>query len=111
MKHKVFAIHDSKAGAFLPPFILPRVEIAIRTFQDCIAATDHQFSKHPEDYNLFTLGEWSDDSGMYDVGVPELVVTGLESVNPEIPDTETSQNGTGRPVCTDTSSDDPTEQL
>lgn len=60
MKHLVFSIHDVKAGAFLPPFILPRSEMAARVFSDCINSEDHQFGKHPEDYTLFRLG-WFDD--------------------------------------------------
>lgn len=67
MIHAVFSIHDSKAGAYLPPFILPRVEMAQRTFGDCINSADHQFGAHPEDYTLFELGHFDDDTGQFNL--------------------------------------------
>lgn len=65
MIHKQFSIHDSKAGAFLPPFILPRQEMAQRTFSDCINSEDHQFGAHPDDYTLFLLGHWDDETAQF----------------------------------------------
>lgn len=61
----VFSVYDSKAGAHLPPFVLPRVEMAQRVFGDCCNSTDHQFSHHPEDYSLWSLGSWDDESGAF----------------------------------------------
>ena len=65
MIHKIFTIHDSKAQAFLPPFILPRAEMAERTFGDCINSADHQFGQHPDDYTLFELGAFDDEDASY----------------------------------------------
>jgi len=63
MIHSIFSIHDAKAHAFLPPFILPRVEMAKRVFGDCVNSKDHQFSQHPEDYTLFHMGNFDDETG------------------------------------------------
>jgi hypothetical protein len=65
MIHIVFSIHDQKADAFLPPFILPKEEMAKRTFYDCVNSEDHQFGAHPADYTLFKLGLFDDESGTY----------------------------------------------
>jgi len=65
MIHKLFSIHDAKANAYLPPFILPRVEMAERVFGDAINSEDHQFGKHPDDYTLFELGSFDDHTAMY----------------------------------------------
>lgn len=32
----IFAIYDSKAKAYLTPFFLPKYEMAVRTFKDCV---------------------------------------------------------------------------
>ena len=63
MKINIFAIHDSKAEAYLPPFNLPNTQMAVRTFTDCVNSDDHAFAQHPEDYTLFQLGEFDDSNG------------------------------------------------
>lgn len=79
MLFKVFVIYDDKARAYLPPWTLPEVPQAIRTFGDALADPNHDFSKHPEDYTLFQLGEFDSSSGVL---VPEgtllFVINGLE---------------------------------
>lgn len=65
MIHSVFSVFDAKAEAFLPPFVLPKTEMAQRVFSDCVNSNDHQFSKHPDDYTLFHLGTWSDEDGLF----------------------------------------------
>lgn len=60
MKQNVFAIYDSKANAYLSPFFLPTVGMAVRVFSDCVNSKDHQFGAHPEDYTLFHLGIFDD---------------------------------------------------
>ncbi|AXL15432.1 nonstructural protein [Microviridae sp.] len=98
MIHYQFSIYDSKAGAYLPPFILPREEMAIRTFGDCINATDHQFSLHPEDYTLFRLGTWDDETARFtpEANGPHPVGNGVEFIRHQSPDydhaAETSQD-------------------
>lgn len=81
MEHKIFAIYDQKAFAYLPPFTLPRVEMAMRTFGDCVNSPDHQFGQHPEDFTLMEIGTYDDSSAKI---VPhELAIsvgTGLEFV-------------------------------
>lgn len=67
MIHTIFTIYDAKAAAYLPPFILPRVEMARRTFSDCVNSADHQFGIHPEDYTLFRLGKFDDYKAKYEL--------------------------------------------
>ena len=65
MIHKMFSVFDSGAAAYLPPFILPRDEMAVRTFADCCKAPDHQFGKFPQDYTLFRLGTFDDETAEF----------------------------------------------
>jgi len=65
MKLCIFAVYDQKAGAYLPPFFLPEVAMAIRTFGDCINDEKHQWGLHPEDYTLFHLGDWNNVSAEF----------------------------------------------
>lgn len=63
MIQKIFTIYDSKAKAFLPPFFLPEQGMATRAFADCISSDEHQFGKHPSDFDLFYIGEFDDNAG------------------------------------------------
>lgn len=79
MKHRIFAVYDTKAKAFLPPFILPEVAMAKRVFEDCVNSDDHQFGKHPGDYTLFLFGEFLDhESEPFNVDPKVSLGTGVE---------------------------------
>ena len=62
MEHNIFTVFDQKAKAYLPPFFLPRPEMALRVFTDCVNDPTHQFGKHPADYTLLQLGDYDDDT-------------------------------------------------
>ncbi|AXL14718.1 nonstructural protein [Microviridae sp.] len=87
MIFKIFAIYDQKAGAYLPPFVLPTDGMATRTFSDCVNKEDHQFHAHPADYTLFGLGEFDDESAAI---IPYEVVksygTGVEFIDQPAPE-------------------------
>lgn len=64
MKLHMFTVFDVKAKAYLPPFFLPQVGQAVRSFGDAIDDPAHAFAKHPEDYTLFLVGTFDDASGV-----------------------------------------------
>ena len=77
MIHHMFAVFDQKASAHLPPFILPNVPMAERTFSDCCNKEGHQFCDHPEDYTLLRIATFDDESGRLDpLDVPEVIGLG-----------------------------------
>jgi len=64
MNHLIFCVHDAKASAHLPPFFLPTAGMAVRAISDCVNDPSHAFGQHPEDYTLFQLGSFDDQTGM-----------------------------------------------
>ena len=87
MIHNVFSIYDQAADAYLPPFVLPRVEMAKRTFEQCINSKDHQFNLAPQDYTLFLLGNWDDETGRYSLRESNTSLgNGIEFLRPELAD-------------------------
>lgn len=81
MIHKMFSVYDEKAKAYLPPFFLHTVGMAHRAFADAVNDPSHMFAKHPEDFYLFRVGEFNDESGVVESVVPmELIVSGIQSV-------------------------------
>jgi hypothetical protein len=81
MELQVFSVYDQKAKAFLPPFFFHNEGIARRTFMDMVNKKDHQWNAHPEDYTLFKIGRFDDNSGEM-IGVsPETLVNGLQVID------------------------------
>lgn len=72
----VFAVRDSVAGYFNPPFVTRSLGEAERGFTDAVRDPKHPFNAHPEDYELFQLGTYDDGTGMFEVGVPVSVAHG-----------------------------------
>ncbi len=69
----IFTVFDVKAEAYLQPFFAHKEALALRMFTEAASDPDHQFCKHAEDYTLFAIGEWEENSGeiqMYDVKKP-----------------------------------------
>ena len=78
MIFEVFAVRDAKAKAYLPPNFLPQAGQAIRSFSDAVLDTGSAFNKHPEDYSLFRIATFNDESGHFEVCEPECLITGAE---------------------------------
>lgn len=62
MKINLYSIKDTKMG-FQQVFCLPNNASAIRWFGDTVTNKDHPMNKHPEDYQLFSIGTFDDQTG------------------------------------------------
>lgn len=72
MLYKVFSVFDSKACFFGQPFVDQKEASATRAFGDAVLSTDpnNMFGKHAEDYSLFLIGEFDNESGELIATVP-----------------------------------------
>jgi len=78
MRRNIVAVKDLALGAFLPPFFVPAVGVAVRQFGDEVKRDDSPMSSHPEDYELFDFGVF-DDIGQFDLlPVPARIARGLD---------------------------------
>lgn len=85
MKLELFSIYDTKAEAYMTPFYLANKNMAIRVFSDCCNDPNHQFGRHPEDYILFSLGEFNAQTGKHEMNrAANTVTTGLATVKPQL---------------------------
>ena len=81
MKVKVYAVRDLKVGAFMAPFFCVAHGQAVRTFQDTVADPGMVLSKHPEDFDLFYLADFDDNTGLIvSVDSPVHLSTAVEFV-------------------------------
>ncbi len=74
MKLEIFSVYDSKAGAFIVPFFLPNVAMAVRSIRDAGIDREHMFGRHPEDYTLYHVGTFDDHSSEFTQVLPIKVV-------------------------------------
>ncbi len=63
MISKICTIFDGKAEAYTQPMFFQSTGQAVRSFSDAVNDGESNFSRHPEDYTLFCLGEWDERSG------------------------------------------------
>lgn len=76
---KVFSVYDAKAFAYLPPFFMAEKGMAARVFTEAVRDKSHQFGKFPEDYILFQIGSYDDQTGnLMALLAPEQVASGLQ---------------------------------
>lgn len=65
-KLQVLSVRDRAAAVFGRPFFAPSVGTGIRSFTDFINAKEEgEMQKHPEDFDLFHLAEFDDESGVF----------------------------------------------
>jgi len=64
MVTRLYALHDSKAKAYQQPFYQMNDGLALRMVQDAMTDGKQMFCRHPEDYSLWFLGEFDDETGL-----------------------------------------------
>lgn len=67
MRYKVLAIRDRAADVFGQPIFVPSLGGAIRSFSDEVnrKAEGNALNQHPEDFDLYLLGEFDDATGEF----------------------------------------------
>lgn len=67
MKTLMYVIHDSKAAIYNKPFFQLNRDVAIRTATDLANDPQSEVSRNPEDYSLFCIGEYDDETAQCDL--------------------------------------------
>lgn len=67
MIKKAYTVKDRTTEAYGPPFFMNSDGEAIRGFTDAINSKDENSNlwKHPEDFDLFAIGEYNDQEGKF----------------------------------------------
>jgi len=91
MRLQAFSVFDKAVGAFLPPFYVRSRGEALRGFSQAVNDEKHDFNRHAADFSLMFLGEFDDQSGVFQTSDPVRVISAFECLaeNPFTPETET----------------------
>lgn len=81
MIQHICTVFDSAAQVFGRPMFVPRIEVARRAFVDEVnrKAADNQLNAHPEDFGLYAVGTFDDQTGhLSPLDLPTLIVRAKE---------------------------------
>ena len=79
MMLEMYSVKDLAAQAFLQPLFFRSRGEALRSFSDAVGDANHQFAKHPEDYEFYFIGSFDDTTGMIaQVGERPLVARAVD---------------------------------
>lgn len=79
----VVCVKDRAAEVYNRPFFVPHRNVAVRDFTDEINRSDAQnpLNKHPDDFDLYLLGQFDDNTGAFiSEGAPQVLVRGKDLV-------------------------------
>lgn len=80
---KAFALRDIKADAFGSPFFLPNENIAKRLLAEWAQDKRSEVGKYPNDFVMFEIGTFDNESGKLSPLVPPSMVCSVVSVLPK----------------------------
>lgn len=72
---KVLSVFDDKVGAFSQPFMSVNRQAALRDFQRAVEDQNLDLFHFPDDYVLFELGEFDDESGLITAVTPPVFLS------------------------------------
>lgn len=81
-KYFVVAVRDRTADVYGMPYFVASIGAAIRGFSDEVNRKDENnlLARHPEDFDLFQLGEYDDADASFECGVPRQLAVGKDLI-------------------------------
>jgi len=65
MLHTMIAVKDAKIGSFARPVAVVNEATGVRAFADAVNDASTEYHKHPEDYTIWSLGTYDDQTGVF----------------------------------------------
>lgn len=72
---KIYVIRDVKSEVYGTPYFSPNDSVAVRSFFDLAHSPDTLVNRHPEDFSLYYIGDYYDDSAQLQPVVPKFVAS------------------------------------
>lgn len=77
-KLNVYAIRDNKTEAYMSPFFLQNDNVMKRALIGAKDDPNSMLAKHPEDYGVYSLGTYEQNSGVLDSHEPIHVINVID---------------------------------
>lgn len=81
MNYQVIAVRDRAANTYMRPFVVNHLGQAIRSFADEInrnAPDNLTMYQHPEDFDLYHIGTYDEDTGKIAPCDPHMIAVGKD---------------------------------
>lgn len=79
MELRAYSIRDSKGEVFHPPFYKKTHGEAERDFTSLVRDDKSQVGSYPDDYDLYHVGMWDDQSGKFSpLDTPQHIVKAVQ---------------------------------
>ena len=65
MIHTMIAVKDAKVGSYARPVPVVNAATGVRAFPDAVNDPSTEYHKHPEDYTIWELGSFDDQTGLF----------------------------------------------
>jgi len=82
VKLNAYAVRDSKADKYNRPYFIGTHGEAIRAFADACRKDGNVMAEHPEDFNLYFIGTFDEESGELDSVKPLHLASALDGKKP-----------------------------
>lgn len=86
MTQYVYNVKDTKSEYFLTPFHVAKEEMAMRNIRAAVFDDEHPFGKNPQDFDLYYLGEFDDNTGIFEMLDSPKHICKLDSLRPVAPE-------------------------
>lgn len=86
MNIKIYAVKDRALDAFMQPFYAHSDGYAIRSFTDEINKQGSTFNAHPDDYDLWRIGTYTDTTGLIEKeegGIKQIAIGKQVKIQPQ----------------------------
>ncbi len=80
MKMNIYAIFDTASGTYWKPIYARSDEEIKRSFKGAADNAESDIGAHPEDYSIFRLGTFDDNTAKIQIEDRECIETALEAV-------------------------------
>lgn len=80
MQAIIYTIRDTKSEGFTRPSFFVTEEMAVRSFSFAVDGGDQAMTDFPDDYTLYRIGVWNDETGMIEGHDVNRVITGIEAL-------------------------------
>lgn len=81
---KIYSLFDEKAKMYSQPFYMAHDGLALRAFGDLVEDKKTTVSRYPVDFTMWKLGEFDDNTGIFDCKKPEYLAKAIDFVKSEV---------------------------